>query len=82
MKNPQNITVIYTMHTGQHSYGKLITPCGLLYFRSNEIQTTKYEIETPSFRCPKLWTSLLDDCETLTSLEEYRAKIKTCVPEN
>ena len=47
------------------------------YFRSNEIQTTKYEIETPSFRCPKLWTSLLDDCETLTSLEEYRAKIKT-----
>ena len=52
------------------------------YFRSNEIQKTKYKIETPSFLCPKLWTSLLDDCKTLTSLEEYRAKVKTCVPEN
>ena len=51
------------------------------YFRSNENRTSKYEIETLSFLCPKPWTSLLDDCKTLTSIEEYRTKMKTCVPE-
>ena len=52
------------------------------HFGSNEIREAKYDIEIPSFLCPKLWISLLDDCKTLTSLEEYGTKIKTCLPEN
>ena len=36
------------------------------HFRSNEFRKAKYDIETPSFVFPKLWTSLLDDCKTLT----------------
>ena len=52
------------------------------HFRSNKIRTTKYDIETPFYLCPNLWTSVLNDYKNLTSLEEFRTKIKTCAPEN
>ena len=52
------------------------------HFRSRKIHTTKYGIETPSYLRPKLWNLLPNDYKTTESLEAFKAKIKTWVPEN
>ena len=47
------------------------------HFRSKKIQTTKYIGETPSYLCPKLWTSLPEDYKSLSSPEKFKVRIKT-----
>ena len=46
------------------------------------IHTTKYGIETPSYSGPKLWNLAPNEYKTIESLEDFKAKIKTWVPEN
>ena len=52
------------------------------HFRSRKIRTTKYGIETPSYLGPKLWNLVPNEYKTIESLEVFKAKIKTWVPEN
>ena len=52
------------------------------HFRSRKIRTTKYGIETPSYLGPKLWNLVPNEYKTIESLEDFKAKIKTWVPEN
>ena len=52
------------------------------HFRSRKIRTTKYGIETPSYLGPKLWNLVPNEYKTIESLEAFKVKIKTWVPEN
>ena len=52
------------------------------YFRSRKIRTTKYGIETPSYLGPKLWNLAPNEYKTIESHADFKAKIKTWVPEN
>ena len=52
------------------------------HFRSRKIRTTKYGIETPSCPGPKLWNLVPNEYKTIKSLADFKAKIKTWVPEN
>ena len=52
------------------------------HFRSKKIRTTKYGIETLSYLGPKLWNVVPNEYKTIESLEDFKAKIKTWVPEN
>ena len=52
------------------------------HFRSRKIRTTRYGIETPSYLGPKLWNLVPNECKTIESLEDFKAKIKTWVPKN
>ena len=49
---------------------------------SRKIRTTKYGIETPSYLGPKLWNLVPNEYKTIESLADFKAKIKTWVPEN
>ena len=53
-----------------------------LHFRSRKIRTVKYGIETPSYLGPKLWNLVANEYKTIESLADFKAKIKTWVPEN
>ena len=48
------------------------------HFRSRKIRTTKYGTETPSYLGPKLWNLVPNEYKTIESLEDFKAKIKTC----
>ena len=50
--------------------------------RSRKIGTTEYGIETPSYLGPKLWNLVPNRFKTIESLADFKAKIKTWVPEN
>ena len=52
------------------------------HFRSRKIRTTKYGIETLSYLGPKLWNLVPNEYKITESLEDFKAKIKTWVPEN
>ena len=52
------------------------------HFRLRKIRTTKYGIETPSYLGPKLCNLVPNEYKTIESLEYFKAKIKTWVPEN
>ena len=52
------------------------------HFRSRKIRTTKYGIETPSYLDPKPWNLVPNKYKSIESLEDFKAKIKACVPEN
>ena len=52
------------------------------HFMSWKIRTTKYGIETPCYLGPKLWNLVPNEYKTIESLEDFKAKIKTWVPEN
>ena len=52
------------------------------HFRSRKIHTTKYGIETPSYLGPKLGNLVPNEYKTIESLEDFKAKVKTWVPEN
>ena len=51
------------------------------HFRLRKICTTKYGIETPSYLGPKLWNLVPNEYKTIESLADFKAKIKTWVPE-
>ena len=60
-------------------------PCSLRTtsrIRSRKIRTKKYGIETPSYLGPKLWNLVPNEYKTIESLEDFKAKIKTWLPEN
>ena len=52
------------------------------HFRSRKIRPTKYGIETPSYLVAKFWNLVPNEYKTIESLEEFKEKIKTCVPKN
>ena len=64
------------------------------HFRSRKICTTQYGIEqhlltlsliwqkTPSYVGPKLWNLVPNEYKTIESIEDFKAEIKTWVPEN
>ena len=52
------------------------------HFRSRKIRTTNYGIGTPSYLDPKLWNLVPDEYKTIESLVDFKAKIKTWIPEN
>ena len=52
------------------------------HIRWRKIRTTKYGIETPSYLGPKLWNLVPNEYKTIKSLEDFKAKIETWVPEN
>ena len=52
------------------------------FFRSKKSRATKYGIEIPSYFGSKLWTSVPNDYENFTSLEDFKAKIETLVAES
>ena len=51
------------------------------HFRSRKISTTKYGIEKPSYFGPELWNLVPNEYKTIESLADFKAKIKTWVPE-
>ena len=53
-----------------------------LQIRLRKICTTKYGIETPSYLDPKLWNLVPNEYKTVESLEDFKGKKKTWVPEN
>ena len=53
-----------------------------LHFRSRKIRTAKYGIETPSYLGHKLWNLVPNEYKIIESLADFKAKIKTWVPEN
>ena len=52
------------------------------HFRSRKIHTTKYGIETPSYLGPKLLNLVPNKYKTIESLEAFKTKIPTWVPDN
>ena len=52
------------------------------HFRSRKIHTKKYGIETLTYLGPKLWNLVPNEYKTIESLENFKAKIITWVPEN
>ena len=61
---------------------KPYSPRTTSHFRSRKIHTTKYGIETPSYPGPKLWNFAPNEYKTIESLEDFKAKKKTWVPED
>ena len=59
----------YSLQTTSHS-------------RSRKICTTKYGIETSSYHGPKLCNLVPNEYKTIESLADFKAKIKTWIPEN
>ena len=53
-----------------------------LHFRLRKIRTTKYGIETPFYLDHKLWNLVPNEYKTIESPADFKAKIKTWVPEN
>ena len=53
-----------------------------LHFSSKRIHTANYGIETPSYFGPKLCNFVPDKYKTIESFSNFKAKIKTWVPEN
>ena len=52
------------------------------HFRSRKIRTTKCGIEAPSYLGHKLWNVVPNEYKTIESLADFKAKIKTWIPEN
>ena len=52
------------------------------HFRSKRTRTSKYITETTPYLGPKLWNLVPNEYKTITSLEDFKPKIKTWVPKN
>ena len=53
-----------------------------LRFKSRNIRTARYEIETAAFVGSRIWTTMSNELKESTSLNEFKSKIKTWKPEN
>ena len=53
-----------------------------LRFKSRNIRTVRYEIETAAFVGSRIWTTMSNELKDSTSLNEFKSKIKTWKPEN
>ena len=72
----------------------ILVICGLVYSQKKGSRNAKkirrlskeeikqQLIETPSYDGPKLWNLVPNEYKTIESLEDFKAKIKTWVPEN
>ena len=53
-----------------------------LRFKSRNIHTVRYGIETAAFVGSRIWSYMPSELKENTSLNEFRSKIKTWKPEN
>ena len=53
-----------------------------LRFKSRNIRTVRYGIETAAFAGSKIWSCIPSELKESTSLNEFRSKIKTWKPED
>ena len=51
-------------------------------FKSRNISTVRYGIETASFVAPRIWSSIPRSYKECSSVNEFKAKIKFWYPEN
>ena len=51
-------------------------------FKSRNVKTVRYGIETASFVAPRIWSSIPRNCKECSSVNEFKAKIKFWYPEN
>ena len=52
------------------------------YFKSRNVQTVRYGIETASFVGPRIWNSIPKEIKESASLEIFKSKIKSWTPKN
>ena len=57
-------------------------PRNELRFKSRNIRTARYGIETAAFVGSKTWSYMASELKKSTSLNEFRSKIKNWKPEN
>ena len=53
-----------------------------LRFKSRNIRTVRYGIETAAFVGSRIWSNMPSELKESTSLNEFKSKIKTWKPEN
>ena len=53
-----------------------------LKFKSRNIRTVRYGIESAAFVGSRIWTNMPNELKESTSLNEFKSKIKTWKPEN
>ena len=53
-----------------------------LKLKSRKIHSVRYDIETVSFLCTRVWNSLPSDLKQRESLEIFKSKIKNWIPQN
>ena len=64
------------------SLSKNHTPYEQIHISSGIVSVQlKYGTETPSYRGPKWWNLVLSEYKTIVSLADFKANVKTCVPE-
>ena len=51
-------------------------------FKSRNVYTVRYGIETASFVAPRIWSSILRSYKECSSVNEFKAKIKFWYPED
>ena len=51
-------------------------------FKSRNVHTVRYGIETASFVAPRIWSSILRSYKEYSSVNEFKAKIKFWYPED
>ena len=51
-------------------------------FAARRINTARYGLESLSYLGPRLWNILLDEYKKLQSVKDFKAKIRSWVPEN
>ena len=52
------------------------------YFKSRNVRTVRYGIETASFVGPRIWNSIPLEIKESTSLQIFKSKIKSWTPKN
>ena len=53
-----------------------------LRFKSRNIRTVRYGIETAAFVVSRIWTNMPNELKQSTSLNEFKSKIKAWKPKN
>ena len=54
----------------------------MAFFKSRNVHTVRYGIETASFVGPRIWNSLPQEIKESTSLQIFKSKIKSWTPKN
>ena len=52
------------------------------YFKSRNVRTVRYGIETASFVGPRIWNSIPKEIKESASLQIFKSKIKSWTPKN
>ena len=51
-------------------------------FKSRNVHTVRYGTETASVFAPRIWSRIPRSYEECSSVNEFKAKVKFCYPEN